>query len=103
MSDVLENLQRSIDASGAEISHGKLPAVYGDRSQMMQLIQNLVSMRSNIAANELLVSAWLLPGETNIGNSLSPTTESAFPRSTINKFSRFSNAFTGDMSIRARE
>jgi signal transduction histidine kinase len=42
VADALENLEGSIKASGAEISFGDLPAVYGDRSQLVQLLQNLV-------------------------------------------------------------
>jgi signal transduction histidine kinase len=40
--DALENLHGSIEASGAEVTYAELPIVYGDRSQMVQLLQNLI-------------------------------------------------------------
>jgi signal transduction histidine kinase len=42
MGDVLENLQGSIEASAADISWRDLPTICGDRSQLVQLLQNLV-------------------------------------------------------------
>lgn len=46
MSDGLEwallNLEAAIESSGARITHGTLPAVSGDRTQLGQLLQNLI-------------------------------------------------------------
>jgi light-regulated signal transduction histidine kinase (bacteriophytochrome) len=39
----LFNLHDSIDARGARITHGELPAVLGDASQLTQLLQNLIA------------------------------------------------------------
>jgi light-regulated signal transduction histidine kinase (bacteriophytochrome) len=38
----LVNLHGAIDASGAVVTHGPLPAVLADESQLVQLFQNLV-------------------------------------------------------------
>jgi len=43
LGEALENLQFSIEESGAAISHGALPQILGDASQISQLFQNLVS------------------------------------------------------------
>jgi DNA-binding response OmpR family regulator len=42
VSDALANLHGSTEVAGAEVSVGDLPAVYGDRVQLMQLLQNLI-------------------------------------------------------------
>jgi signal transduction histidine kinase len=46
MSEVLEwallNLETAIESSGAIITHGELPAVSGDRTQLGSLLQNLI-------------------------------------------------------------
>ena len=39
---VLANLEVAIEESGAEVSHGPLPSMVGDASQMSQLLQNLI-------------------------------------------------------------
>ena len=41
--DAIANLQSSVQDSGAEISLGDLPMVMGDRLQLCQLLQNLLS------------------------------------------------------------
>ena len=41
--DALINLEQAIDEAGAEVTHEPLPAVLGDRVQLTQLFQNLVS------------------------------------------------------------
>ena len=43
VSDVLQDLQESIADSGAAVSLGELPTVMGDRTQLQQLFQNLIS------------------------------------------------------------
>lgn len=40
---VLENLELPIEESGAEITYDELPEVFGSKSQMVQLFQNLIS------------------------------------------------------------
>jgi signal transduction histidine kinase len=40
--DALANLQGSIQEAGAEVSVGPMPAVLGDRAQLIQLMQNLI-------------------------------------------------------------
>ena len=40
---VLTNLQTTIDASGAVITHAGLPVLVADESQLLQLLQNLIS------------------------------------------------------------
>jgi len=42
LDDVLLNLQAAIKESGAEVTHDKLPSVVADRSQLAQLLQNLI-------------------------------------------------------------
>ncbi|HEY4233779.1 MAG TPA: response regulator [Lacipirellulaceae bacterium] len=42
VSDVLANLQSAIDETGAVVSVGEMPTVVGDRSQLVQLLQNLI-------------------------------------------------------------
>lgn len=42
LSQVLINLQPAINESGTEIKKGDLPVVYGDKSQLGQLFQNLI-------------------------------------------------------------
>jgi light-regulated signal transduction histidine kinase (bacteriophytochrome) len=39
---VLENLQMAITDTSAQVTHGPLPTVMGDGSQLMQLFQNLI-------------------------------------------------------------
>ena len=41
--DALTNLEQAIAEAGAEVSHERLPTVLGDRMQLTQLFQNLVS------------------------------------------------------------
>ena len=41
--EVVANLRAAIDESGAAVTHDPLPEVTGDRSQLLQLLQNLVS------------------------------------------------------------
>jgi light-regulated signal transduction histidine kinase (bacteriophytochrome) len=43
VSDALANLQSSIQEADAEVSFGELPKVVGDRVQLVQLVQNLIS------------------------------------------------------------
>ena len=40
---MLTNLQTTIDASGAVITHAGLPVLVADESQLLQLLQNLIS------------------------------------------------------------
>src|SRR6202165_2433433 len=42
MEEVLKSLGPAIQESGAVVTHGELPAVWADRSQMTQVFQNLV-------------------------------------------------------------
>jgi signal transduction histidine kinase len=42
MEEVLKSLGPAIQESGAVVTHGELPAVWADRSQMIQVFQNLV-------------------------------------------------------------
>ena len=46
MSEVVDeavaNLAKSIEESGADVTRDKLPAVAGDRSQLLQVMQNLI-------------------------------------------------------------
>ncbi len=43
LQDVLTNLQVTIAKNSAIITHDPLPAVHGDRTQLIQLLQNLIS------------------------------------------------------------
>lgn len=43
LGQALINLRKSIEESGATIEHGKLPAVFGDAPQLVQLFQNLIA------------------------------------------------------------
>ncbi len=43
LQEALDNLRQDIAASGAEIAHSDLPTVRGDRTQLTQLFQNLLS------------------------------------------------------------
>lgn len=40
---VLENLRSSVDDTNAEITHDELPTVIGDKPQLVQILQNLIS------------------------------------------------------------
>jgi signal transduction histidine kinase len=40
--DVLVNLQKAIEESGAEVSHDPLPKIIADQAQLVQLFQNLI-------------------------------------------------------------
>ncbi len=42
MADVLKTLAPAIQESGAVVSHGELPAVWADRTQVTQIFQNLI-------------------------------------------------------------
>ncbi|MFZ0771689.1 MAG: PAS domain S-box protein [Candidatus Sulfotelmatobacter sp.] len=42
MKDVLQTLTPAIQESGAVVTHAELPAVWADRTQMVQLFQNLI-------------------------------------------------------------
>ena len=42
MEEVLKSLGPAIQESGAVVTHGELPAVWADRSQMAQVFQNLI-------------------------------------------------------------
>jgi len=42
MEEVLQTLAATIQESGAVVTHGELPAVWADRTQMAQVLQNLV-------------------------------------------------------------
>jgi light-regulated signal transduction histidine kinase (bacteriophytochrome) len=42
LKEALENLKMVVDESHAEVSSGELPTVNADRSQLMELLQNLV-------------------------------------------------------------
>lgn len=43
LDDVLINLKPSINENNVQISHNALPKIYGDRSQVTQLLQNLIT------------------------------------------------------------
>jgi chemotaxis family two-component system sensor kinase Cph1 len=38
----IDNLRTAIDESGADVSHGPLPVVMGNETQLVQLFQNLI-------------------------------------------------------------
>ncbi len=42
LDDVLDNLRAALDDADAEVARGTLPTVVGNRSQMVQLLQNLI-------------------------------------------------------------
>lgn len=43
MKEVLQTLASSIQESGATVTHGELPTVWGDRTQLAQVLQNLIA------------------------------------------------------------
>jgi len=43
LGEAMENLQLAIRESGAMVTHGSLPVVNGDRSQLMRVFQNLIA------------------------------------------------------------
>jgi len=43
LGEAMENLQLAIRESGAAVTHGSLPVVNGDRSQLMRVFQNLIA------------------------------------------------------------
>ncbi|MFW9873283.1 MAG: PAS domain-containing protein [Candidatus Thorarchaeota archaeon] len=43
LSDVLDNIQTVINESNAKITHDKLPTIEADKSQLKQVLQNLIS------------------------------------------------------------
>lgn len=42
LAEALQNLRAAIEESGASVSHAPLPPVFADRTQLVQLFQNLV-------------------------------------------------------------
>ena len=42
LADVLENLEATISETGAEVTSAELPVVRGDRTQLVQLLQNVI-------------------------------------------------------------
>jgi signal transduction histidine kinase len=42
MKEVLQTLAAAIQESGAVVTHGELPAIWGDRTQIAQVFQNLI-------------------------------------------------------------
>nr|WP_160049104.1 PAS domain S-box protein [Natrialba sp. INN-245] len=52
LEDVLDDLQLKVDASGAAIDAEPLPQVLGDRSQLRQVIQNLLSNAIEYSGDE---------------------------------------------------
>jgi signal transduction histidine kinase len=52
LAEALANLQTSITASGAEITHDQLPMVVGDRTQIVQVFQNLIANSIKFCTNK---------------------------------------------------
>ena len=42
LASALENLRSAVAAAGAEVTHGPLPEVEGDATQLVQVLQNLI-------------------------------------------------------------
>ena len=42
LEEALKNLAAAVEESGVTVTHGQLPAVHGDRFQLVQLFQNLI-------------------------------------------------------------
>jgi len=42
LEDAIANLQTDVEESAAEITHGRVPTVFGDATQLTQLFQNLI-------------------------------------------------------------
>lgn len=49
---VLQNLEASVSSSNATITHDPLPTVWADRTQMVQILQNLISNAIKFAGKE---------------------------------------------------
>jgi light-regulated signal transduction histidine kinase (bacteriophytochrome) len=43
LAEALRNLAAAIRENGAVVTHDRLPTVYGNRTQLMQLLQNLIN------------------------------------------------------------
>jgi signal transduction histidine kinase len=52
MKEVLQALAAAIQESGAAVSHGDLPAVWADRTQVAQVLQNLIGNALKFRAKE---------------------------------------------------
>ncbi|MBI0583971.1 MAG: PAS domain S-box protein [Methanomassiliicoccus sp.] len=52
LSDALSNLEASLSASNATVTAGRLPTVPADRTQMVQLLQNLIGNAIKYRGNE---------------------------------------------------
>lgn len=64
VSDVLANLDAAVLASGARVIYGQLPMVCGDRTQLIQLMQNLIGngiKYCKAAIPEIQISAQVRP------------------------------------------
>lgn len=65
LAEALANLQDDINSSGACITHDTLPIVLGDRTQLIQLFQNILS-------NAIKFRRPQVPPEINISLTLNP-------------------------------
>ena len=98
----LGNLHASIQETGAEITHGDLPTVRADSSQLAQLFQNLLGNAIKFRGQAPPKFMWMPTGRETIGNSRCPTTASASTLSSRIKSSRYSAAYTPASSTQAR-
>lgn len=87
VAEALANLRSAVDASGAQVSYASLPCLVADRSQLLQVFQNLISNAIKFHGSEppvLVISAdkygneWRFSVEDN-GIGIAPEhTESIF-------------------------
>jgi len=52
MAEILQNLEPAIRESRAEVSHAMLPVVWADRSQIAQILQNLIGNEIKFRGNQ---------------------------------------------------
>ena len=97
------NLRPQIEESGAEVTHGRLPTVVADATQLLQLFQNLldnaIKYQHRSQANKC---RWRRSASRPAGSSASVTTAPASPRMLPRESSSSFSGCTATSGTKAR-